>query len=401
MSIRTLSAPLQKHLTSNRQMAFLVGPRQVGKTTLAQSFLKEIKPGWNYFNWDDPAQRKILLRDVFTGRFSFSAEAQPIVVFDEIHKYPRWKNALKGLFDTHEPNTHWIVTGSAALDGYRKGQDSLVGRHFTYHLCPYSVAELSGATTPTDSSTIEKPSGEIQEHFEKLFRLGGFPEPLFKGDEQFLNQWRTTRTDRLINQDLAALENLRHLPLVENLVLLLPERIGSPLSINSLREDLNLHFSTVKHWLELLTRVFYGFPISPYTGKLSRMLKKEIKYYLWDWTEIRDEGLRFENMVAVHLQKWILWLNDLGRGTFSLHYLRDKEKREVDFLICENRKPVLAIECKLSESEPTPALLYYTERLSLDSGLQLVFKPMESRERKTKSGKVTVASAASFLETLV
>src|SRR3989338_86419 len=142
MSIRTLSAPLQKHLTSNRQMAFLVGPRQVGKTTLAQSFLKEIKPGWNYFNWDDPAQRKILLRDVFTGRFSFSAEAQPIVVFDEIHKYPRWKNALKGLFDTHEPNTHWIVTGSAALNIYRKGQDSLIGRHFTYHLCPYSVAEL-------------------------------------------------------------------------------------------------------------------------------------------------------------------------------------------------------------------------------------------------------------------
>ena len=408
MVLRYLSAPLQKHLDSNRQMVFLVGPRQVGKTTLAKSFLKEVKPGWNYFNWDDPAQRKILLQDIFPGRFSFSAEGQSIV-FDEIHKYPRWKNALKGLFDSHEPNTHWIVTGSAALDVYRKGQDSLVGRHFTYHLCPYSLAELLKrdalqsvvAAIKSSKLSLEKPSEATQQALQRLSRFGGFPEPLFKEDESFLNQWRTTRIDRLINQDLAALEHLRNLPLVENMVLLLPERVGSPLSLNGLREDLEVHFSTVKHWLELLSRVFYGFPIFPYTGKLARMLKKEMKYYLWDWTEIKDEGCRFENMVAVHLQKWIFWLNDTGQGSFSLHYLRDKEKREIDFLVCENRKPFLAVECKLSETAPAKSLLYYSDRLSIPLSLQLLFGPIDPREQRTKSGRIIIASASSFLDKLV
>lgn len=409
MTIRYLSEPLKKHLSANRQMAFIVGPRQVGKTTLAESFLKEVKPGWNYFNWDDPRQRKILLQDVFTGRFSFSAQAQPIVVFDEIHKYPRWKNSLKGLFDLHQPNTHWIITGSAALDVYRKGQDSLVGRHFTYHLCPYSVAELLGmAMSPSFVSEIkssklvlEKPSQKSQESLEKLFRLGGFPEPLFKEEESFLNQWRTTRIDRLINQDLAALEQLRHLPLVENLVLLLPERVGNPLSINSLREDLNLHFSTVKHWLELLSRVFYGFPIYPYTGKLTRMLKKEMKYYLWDWTEIKDPGYRFENMTAVHLQKWISYLNDTGCGLFSLHYLRDKEKREVDFLICEDRKPLLAVECKYADRKLSPSLCHYAEALKIPYSIQLCFEPAETWVKKNVLGTCHTSSAASFFEKLV
>lgn len=409
MTLRYLSEPLKRHLTQNRQMVFLVGPRQVGKTTLAQSFLKTVEVGKNYFNWDDPKQRKILLQEVFKGRLPFSPQENPVIVFDEIHKYPRWKNSLKGLFDSHEPDTHWIVTGSAALNVYKKGQDSLVGRQFTYHLFPFSVAELaekhSGevALSAIRSSTLslEKPTLGSQQNMEHLFRWSGFPEPLFKKEDAFLTQWRVARIDRLVNQDLAALEHLRHLPLVENLVLLLPERVGSSLSINSLREDLEVHFSTVKHWLELLSRVFYGFPVYPYAAKLSRMLKKEMKYYLWDWTEITEEGHRFENMVAVHLQKWIFYLNDLGIGSFSLHYIRDKEKREVDFLICENRKPFLAVECKFADPEPSKSLLYYSERLKIPYALQLLFKSVEPRILKTESGNLYIASAASFLEQLV
>lgn len=236
---------------------------------------------------------------------------------------------------------------------------------------------------------------------QKLLDHGGFPEPYQKSDPNFLNQWRQARLDRLVNQDLASLENLRHLDLVENLLFLLPERVGSPLSINSLREDLEVHFSTVKHWLQLLERVFYGFHLPPYHAKATRTLKKKTKWYLWDWTEIQESGNRFENLVAVHLLKYILYLNDLGKGTFSLHYIRDKEKREIDFLICERRKPILGIECKWKSQKPDHALFYYAKRLGLKRMILLVWEPIAPKSFVKDGIKVDLLPAASVLRELV
>lgn len=405
---RYLNSVISRHLKKYRQMAFITGPRQVGKTTLAKGLVPNLEPTVNYFNWDVTEHRKMLLREVFAGNFDLKDSKRKIVVFDEIHKYPRWKNTLKGLFDKNEPDTHWVVTGSAALNVYRKGQDSLLGRCFSYHLAPFSVAELvnngetkSNAFEEIITRPFENPSQDIVEAFSTLTKLSGFPEPYLKGEKTFLARWRTTRLERIINQDLSKTEHLKNLPLVENLMFMLPEKVGSPLSLNSLREDLEVHHATVKHWIELLERVFYGFSIRPYSGKLSRALKKEPKWYLWDWSEVADEGFRFENMVAVHLIKYVNYINDTGLGNLSLHYVRDKEKREADFLVCKNKKPELLIECKLKDKTIHDALIHFTNVLHPKRTIQLVaehFNPFVSRKG---SAAIEIVPASAFLARLV
>ncbi len=389
-------------------MVFLVGPRQVGKTTMSKSFLSEIIPGINYFNWDIRNHRKELITNIFQGKIDLKGIDKKIIVFDEIHKYPRWKNSIKGLFDSNEPDTHWIITGSAKLNVFRKGQDSLVGRSFTYHLAPFSLAELSNIKNKnhcmierilkTEFSPSDKTSKEI---FDYLLKFSGFPEPYLKRNIAFLNRWRSSRLERLINQDLAFTESLKNLPLVENLVFLLPGKVGSPLSINNLREDLEVHFSTAKHWLKLLERVFYVFPIYPYSRKSSRMMKKEQKWYLWDWTEISDPAIRFENLIAVHISKYVNYINDLGLDNLSLHYIRDKEKREVDFLICKKRNPVILIECKLKAGKIANSLLYYTKYLGVKRSIQLTAEFINPQKFKFHGFKVDLLPAASFLKILM
>ncbi|MBI4365346.1 MAG: ATP-binding protein [Deltaproteobacteria bacterium] len=388
-------------------MVFLTGPRQIGKTTLAQSLLASVLPGVNYFNWDAVAHRKILMTKVFSGEERLDTESRTRVVFDEIHKFPRWKNTLKGLFDLHEPRTHWIVTGSAMLNVYRRGQDSLLGRHFTYHLAPFSVAELMtpGRTSRLPStwtpSDWPAPNREAADAFHTLFQFGGFPEPLFRTDTGFLTRWRRTRLERLVNQDLATTEILRQLPLVEQLMSLLPARIGAPLSLNSLREDLEVHFATVKHWMALLERVFYGFFVRPYGKRSTRLLKKEAKWYVWDWTEISDPGIRFENLMAVHLRKYVDYMNDTGQGDLALFYVRDKEKREVDFLICEDRKPILLVECKWSDHALSPALQYYAELFKVPHAVQVTQANGDPRIRRQGNCTLSLLPAAGFLSSLI
>ncbi len=408
MKERYLSRPIFEHLKTLRQMVFLVGPRQVGKTTLAQSMLTKSIPGHNFFNWDTPQHRKKLITQILPGKENLAGKDRERIVFDEIHKYPRWKNALKGLFDTHEPNTHWLVTGSAMLNIYRRGQDSLLGRYFTYHLAPFTVAEClrqDSDKIPLLSELLEREyppaDPESREAFTHLMRFGGFPEPLFRAEDSFVSRWRSNRLDRLINQDLASTEHLRHLPLVEQLMFLLPERVGNPLSLNNLREDLEVHFATIRHWIELLERVFYGFFVRPYSKRPTRTLKKEPKWYLWDWTEIQEPGIRFENLVAVHLLKYVHYMNDLGRDDLSLHYVRDKEKQEVDFVICRNKKPFVLIECKQDQETAAPALWHFAKLLGVKRAFQLVGESVESRSLQEGDTTIRILSAPAFLRELV
>ncbi len=409
MQARYLYLHLDQHLQEHRQMLFLSGPRQCGKTTLARHLLSNVQDGTNYYNWDNSAHRKKLLSQVFLGKLRLDSPGMDRLCFDEIHKYKRWKNTLKGLFDTYEPgHTHWIVTGSARLDVFRKGQDSLVGRYFSYHLFPFSVAELhSSRSDPKPRiedllrggfSRASQESVQIQD---ELLKWSGFPEPYLKKSAAFQTNWRNSRLERLVRQDLAQLENLKDLSLVENLLFLLPERVGQSLSINSLREELEVHFSTVKHWIELLERVYYGWTLKSYSDRLSKIIKKERKFYLWDWTELEDEGIRFENFIALHLLKYIYFVNDLGLDTLELYFLKDRNQHEVDFLICRKRKPIVAIECKLSDDSPSAGLAYFSERLKIPHAIQVVKNLNAPKKTKVRSVMIDVVPSADFLSKLV
>ena len=352
-------------------MALLVGPRQVGKTTLARSLLPA---GGPYFNWDVETDRRLLVRSPEEFWRDRASAARPVrIALDEIHKFPRWKRFLKGLYDAHSDEIEILVTGSGRLDVYQRGGDSLLGRYFLHHLHPFTVGELlargnQDVVSPNRFLRIldDPPEGSgAAEAVELVERFTGFPEPLFKGRENFLARWRRARRDLVLREDLRDLTRIREMGLLESLAVLLPERIGSPLSVNAIREDLGVAFNTVRGWIEALSRLFYLFEIRPFAGRLSRTLRREAKVYLYDPSEIPSEGARFENLVALHLLKLVEAWSDRGEGDFALHYLRDKEKREVDFLIVEHRRPFLLVECKISDRDEPRGLDYFAERLGL------------------------------------
>ncbi|MFN2267306.1 MAG: ATP-binding protein [Desulfonatronovibrio sp.] len=326
----------------NNRMVFIGGPRQVGKTTFALQFLPEpsvTHPG--YLNWDNPMVRKNLFRGELPS-------VPGCIVFDEIHKFARWRNLIKGFFDTKKEGASFLVTGSARLDYYSKGGDSLQGRYHYYRLHPFSLLEL---TSDPDKNDLEH-----------LLRYGGFPEPCLRSTELFWRRWQRERLHKVIYEDIRDLEHVREISLVELLTEDLPGRVGSPLSIKSLKENLQVAHETVSRWLEILERMYFCFRIPPYGAPKIRAVKKEQKLYLWDWSLVEKKGPRLENFLASQLLKYCHFIEDTQGHRMELRFLRDTDLREVDFVVLKDKKPIFAVECKSGQDNLSPALGYFQER---------------------------------------
>ncbi len=324
-----------------KKMVFLGGPRQVGKTTLCLSFLdppSELNSA--YMNWDDiHVQKKIR-----TGELS----NDPIIVFDEIHKFKNWRNLVKGFYDKKKSIQKYLVTGSARLDYYRRGGDSLLGRYYYLRLHPFTVAELQ-----THSKN----------DFAALLKFGGFPEPLFTQSEREWKIWCRQRLYRVVHDDIRDLENLHDLSKIEMLAENLPVRVGSQLSINNLANDLQVNFRTAENWVSILERIYFCYRVLPYGPPKISAVKKEKKLYLWDWSIIEGEGPKFENLVASHLLKWCHYIEDTEGDEMELRFLRDLEKRELDFVVIKNKKPIFAVECKTGEKGVSRHIHYFKDRV--------------------------------------
>ena len=353
------------------KMVFLGGPRQVGKTTLAQA-LPGARVG--YLNWDIPAQRERILRRELPDT--------TLWLFDELHKYRRWCTFLKGVYDEFRAERRILVTGSARLDLYRFGGDSLQGRYHYLRLHPLSVAEL-GARSAAD--------------VEALFTLGGFPEPFLKGSATSARRWTVEYRSRLIREEVASLEHVRDLGTMEQLMLALPERVGSPLSRNALREDLQINHQTVTRWLDIFERLYAIFRLPPFGAPRLRAVKQEQKHYHYDWSVVPDDGARFENLVASHLLKWVHWQLDTEGRELELRYFRDVDGREVDFVVVERRRPILMVEAKLTAGPASSALRYLKQRFPACDAYQVHLRG--ERESVTDE-RIHLWSAARFLNTL-
>ncbi|MFZ1984405.1 MAG: ATP-binding protein [Desulfatitalea sp.] len=326
-------------------MVFIGGPRQVGKTTFAVSFLPpSAEPHPAYLNWDDIAMRKKLLKGELPPN-------ERCIVLDEIHKFAKWRSLVKGFFDTRRSEIAFIVTGSARLDYYSKGGDSLQGRYHYYRLHPFSMIEMA-----------EVPA---KERLDLLIRFGGFPEPLLRGEEIFWRRWQRERLQRVIYDDIRELEHVKEISMLELLAEALPERVGSPLSIKNLKESLQVAHETVERWVQIFERMYYCFRISPFGPPKIRAVKKEQKMYLWDWSMVPEMGPRFENLVASHLLKYCHFMEDTQGYRMDLRFLRDTDKREVDFVVLKDRKPLFAVECKSGEKAVSPSCFYFKERTAI------------------------------------
>ena len=357
-----------------KKIVFLYGPRQVGKTTLALSFLNKAKENHPaYFNWDFKKDRTRLLNE--------ELPSEKLLIFDEIHKYSRWRNLVKGLYDKNKSSKQFLVTGSGHLKTYNRGGDSLQGRYYSYRLHPLSLMELNKNPTKKD--------------LEDLLNLGGFPEPLFSGSKKTLARWKHERKDQLVREDIRDLEKIKDIDLMDVLMDALPMRVGSPLSIKSLKEDLEVAHQTVDRWISILEALFVCFRILPFGSPTIRAVKKEKKLYLYDWTEIENKGLRFENLVACQLLKYCHFMEDTTGIKMELRFLRDTDKREVDFVVLKNGKPSFAVECKSGDKDVSPHIRYFKQRTQIPK-----FYQVHTSKKDYEKDKVRVMPFEKFCKQL-
>jgi predicted AAA+ superfamily ATPase len=342
---RYLGMPIIEDL--KEKMVFVGGPRQVGKTTLALQCLggKPKRPSHPaYLNWDDLNHRDRLLRGQLPSK-------EPIVILDEIHKFADWRNLVKGYYDRHKGAMSFLVTGSARLDHYRRGGDSLQGRYHYYRLHPFSLAEMGGS-----AGTAE---------LKQLLKYGGFPEPLLKGEARFHRRWLREQGSRVLYEDLRDLERVREVSRLELLLRHLPECVGSPLSVHALSQRIGVAHETMENWISILERLYMVYRIAPFGSKLIRAVKKENKLYFWDWSRVPDGGVRFENLVAGQLLKYCHFVEDTQGYAMELRFIRDTDKREVDFVVLQDGEPKFAVECKTGERSVSPHIRYFRERTGI------------------------------------
>ena len=343
--VRYLKKPVSKDLLE--KMIFIGGPRQVGKTTLARQLIKNKK---SYFNWDNVEHRYSIIKNQLPT-------SMKELIFDEIHKFAKWRNFIKGFYDTYGDKTKIIVTGSARLDHFKKGGDSLFGRYRYFRLHPFSLRELNNRPKPNDVNT--------------LLNLGGFPEPVLKGSQKSYRRWALERLNRVVYTDINDLENIREISSIEVLNHSLSDRVGSVLSIENLRQDLQVSHNTVARWLDILQTLYVCYRIAPFSSSKIRAVKKEKKLYLWDWAQVSDPGARFENMVAGQLLKYCHFVEDTEGYQMDLQYLRDREGREVDFVVLKDKKALFAVECKVSDQAPSKTIKYFKERVKIPEFYQV------------------------------
>lgn len=356
-----------------RKMVFLIGPRQVGKTYLALTLLKKYPKGV-YLNYDNLEDRAIIAKAAWLP-------STELLVLDELHKMPDWKNYLKGIFDTRPPHLKILVTGSARLDTFRSSGDSLAGRYFRHRLNPLSVAEIPDAS---------------ESALDALMTRGGFPEPFLAETDQDADRWRMQYVDGLIRNDILDFERIHDFKAMQLTLELLRRRVGSPISVTSLAQDVACSPNTIRKYMEILEALFIIFRVSPFHQNIARSLLKEPKIYFYDTGMAKgDDGVRFENLVAVSLLKHVNAIEDYEGKRAALHYLRTKEKKEVDFAAVVEDRPITIIEAKLTESELSPSLRFFREKYDLPA-VQVVRYLRQER----MVGDIPIRRALDFLREL-
>lgn len=346
---RSLQSYIKQDLPS--KIVLLTGPRQCGKTTLG----KQLCDSFDYFNYD-AAESRLALKEQSWDRH------KKLLIFDELHKMKGWKRWLKGIYDTEGIPPEILVTGSARLDTHKKMGDSLAGRYFQFRLHPLDLKEI-----------MQYQPGNPEKLFDQLWQCSGFPEPFLKDNLTYYKRWRRSHLDIILRQDLIDLYTGRDIQTIETLVLLLKDRIGSTISYANLARDLERDPNTIKRWLQLLENLYVIFRVTPYQKNIARSLLKEPKYYFYDHAYAEDnDGARLENLVACALLKELQFIEDTKGMKTALHYLRTKDGKEIDFLICIERKATLILEVKWSDATPSKNFNHFSQFLPHASKIQLV-----------------------------
>lgn len=403
MKKESISRNLEDYVTQDlkKKMVFLAGPRQSGKTTFSKGLIKS--KGGQYYNYDFDADRALLIKSKLNPNEKFW-------VLDEIHKYSRWRNWIKGLYDKYHEDHQILVTGSAKLDIYSRGGDSLQGRYFLYRFHPLTLSEICGFQSHKNepekiletisSNTFSKEKTAAENALKDLIKLGPFPEPFFSSEKE-AQRWRLSYSRRVINEEISSLEKVSDLALLEVLFDQLQRCVGSPLSINSLREDLHVSHESVQRWVDIFDKIYLSYRIAPYGSAKIRAVKKEQKLYLWDWMYANETSAQLENLVANHLLRFIHWCEDIHGITCDLRFFKNTDNKEIDFVILKKNKPWFCVEVKTRAQEYQKQMKYFMTRAGVNYGFQLhLIGDEDYEDRSIPGSKIRVMPLWKFLSGL-
>jgi uncharacterized protein len=405
MRTRGIYKRLWDELSRDKAMIFISGPRQAGKTTFAQFISKEYINNL-YFNWDILDQRtRMITNPYFFEEVGRRDNSIPLIVFDEIHKYKDWKNYLKGVFDKYQREFQFLVSGSGRLDAYQWAGDSLAGRYYHFRLWPFTLSELADRNVSFSDFTgdplrvLSDAGHSAAAIWKDLKELSGFPEPYLSGRKTTWRRWSGTYARQIVREDIRDMTGIRSVSDLETLYSLLIAGIGSPTSLPSLSNNLKVSYNSVSHWLTIFEKMYLVFTLLPWSHRITRAIHKERKTYIWDIPQIKEAAARFENMVAVELFRAVSNWTDMGFGSFSLHYIKNKEHQEVDFLITHDGDPFLLIEAKLSDSQPSASLLKFQSQLNIPA-VQLTEAESTYTIIRNKGNRLLITPAVSWLPQL-
>ena len=388
---------IESHLKNYRQMVFVSGPRQVGKTTMCEAVAS------TYLSWDDEDVRRAIQsgQRVVADKYALNvaAESEKILVYDEIHKYSKWKQFLKGFYDLYGKDLRIVATGSAKMDVYKKGGDSMMGRYFPYRMHPLSVAELLDVSIP-DERIVRSPKMLPDDEWTALVRFGGFPDPFVNRDIRFSRRWNSLRFEQLLKTDMRDLTRISELDQLSALAEILSNRSGEQLVYKNIGCDLGVDEKTAKNWVKTLKYLYLGFEVRPWFRNIENSIRKMPKWYLRDWANIQDEGKRAETFIACHLLKAVEGWTDLGYGEFSIGYLRDKSRREVDFVVTRDGIPWFLVEVKKSDTSLSEALGFFQKRTGAAHAFQVVMDAEYGEYDCFSIHSPRVVSARTFLSQL-
>lgn len=357
------------------KMVILTGPRQVGKTTLSRQLMQSFSNA-QYLNWDVLADRSILQRQSWNPRAG-------LLVVDEIHKMRDWKGWLKGVADGRSAGQALLVTGSARMETFRQGGESLAGRYFTYRLHPISVREWCEQQGVSPIVALDH-----------LLKRGGFPEPSLAVDTAQAERWRRQYFTDVIREDVLEFSRLHEINTMRLFVELLRERVGSPLSLASIARDIAVSPTTLKRYLDILQALFIVFTVQPWHHNIARAILQTPKVYFFDTGLVRgDQGVRLENAVSVMLLKHAQFRCDSEGKSVGLHYIRTKDGAEIDFALSEEGQVTHLIECKQSDNKPHRALSRFAGDFPDAEAVQIVY---QIRQEEFRNG-IRITDAASWL----
>ena len=386
---------------SENKLILISGPRQAGKTTLVKSIASQAGSS-SYFNYDIPKNKAILVKNpTFFEEIDRIKGKKPIVIFDEIHKYKDWKNYLKGIYDGYSDAFSFTATGSGRLELFQCGGESIAGRYRLFHLFPFTIGELFSKKPRQKSADelIEIPETRSREIWETLFNYSGFPEPFVKSSAISYRRWANVYHKQIIREDIRDTFSVKNIDAMETLYALLPSKTGSLLSASNLSGLIKVSHKTVSEWIKVFEKFFLIFTVRPYSKLISRSILKQPKIYFYDFCLLDNPAIKFENIVAVELKRAVTIWTDLGFGSFDLFFIRNKDKKEVDFLITENNEPYILIETKFTDTTISKTLKEFQNLYNIPA-IQLINTPGIKRKVKNGKNQILVVTASDWLANL-